>query len=570
MTDSKQYQLIFENWRIYNSSTIDEVSRFVYSGSAADPDDPLKVWDSETVTSKLNPEITGSGGEVEDITPGEMAKMGATIAGLAAVQAGAENIGSLLKSAIGLVMSTLKGILGVAAIPFKLASKIVSVLGKGFFKSAASIAAALRGRGALGALLSTAGFVVKAAAIGAVSVALYKVYQYIKGEIPAEAVENPEGPGTREFSDAILAGLQTLSIQSWEAASPELKCAFCKTNPDKQYPEVHQADLPVGYKDSPTYKKQQAALGKAKKTPALQCKNILKTCGSGKIQGRNTLTQKPLSGEVSIIKNTGIQHNLTGEGKQMGEEFVKVLQDLGITNKYTLAGALAVAGKESGFIGTAEKGGYSEGKLAAGGSGVPSRIKKVFAHQNVELTTDLIKQLAGGRGNEVALFNIAYGYKPFSGYSTYHGDKYISHSKYPVVVDGKINRRLYGVEGKSLSGYKFRGRGLIQITFRETYKRMAGIAKLNVAAVLKQPNILVTDPSIGIKMSAAFIKNGNIKGKKNMFDGREPASLAEGIQLVARIVAGVHTRSFPTGAYNNAVRKANRHIRIAAEQVASK
>jgi len=566
MTDTKQYQLIFENWRRYNSSTINETPIYSYTGSVADPKDPTKVWDPETITQTPNPDLVAPGTKGEEITPEESAEFMATMAGLAAVSAAGENIGVILQKAVGFVMAALKAALGVAAIPFKLASKIVGALGKGFFKSAAGIAKALVGSGVLNTLLKGAGFTLTAAAVGATSVALYKVYQYIKGDIPAEAIEHPEGPGTKEFSDDIMRGLQSLSITSWEAASLELKCAFCKTNPDQQYPEVYKAKLPAGTKDSPSHKKQQMALKKARKTDALQCKNILKTCNK-KIPGGNALSQAPLRGTVSTIAGTNIQHNLTGREKRLGEDFVKALMGLGITNKYTLAGALAVAGKESGFVGVAEKGSYSAGTLMSGRPGVASRIKKVFRHQNVELTQALAEQLSGGGRNAIALFNIAYGYQPVKNlkYSTYQGSAAISHNKVPVVVDGKINLKLYNPE---LAGYKYRGRGPIQTTFRETYRKMAKIAGLDVKEILRNPDILVNDPVIGLKMSAAFVKSGHNTGKRRMLNGAEPRSFEEGILLAARIVSGPNSDVIPTRAYNNAARKANRHIRLTGGQVA--
>lgn len=77
MTDTKQYQLIFENWRRYSSSTISETPIYSYTGSVADPKDPTKVWDPKTVTQTAvtGPEKVGHAqGALEDVFQKEFVK----------------------------------------------------------------------------------------------------------------------------------------------------------------------------------------------------------------------------------------------------------------------------------------------------------------------------------------------------------------------------------------------------------------------------------------------------------------------------------------------------------------
>ena len=289
----------------------------------------------------------------------------------------------------------------------------------------------------------------------------------------------------------------------------------------------------------------------------------------------------PLGGEVANMEDYGISHNLTGARKLTVETFVQKLHSLGITNKYALAGAMAVMGKESGFLGKQEGTGYGLEYLSMGKKGgkrpaVGNRVAKIFKRQlGREPYPEEWAQLAlggprvMGQKPGVALFNIAYGYS--NNHKT-HGIKPIT---MPVLKAGRINPALFNPE---LPGYKYRGRGPIQNTFAQNYAMTAKKAGLDVQKILEDPDIVARDPRVGAIMSAGFIKNVLDTGwrRRNMesqfgFDAMNPTSLQQGIYLMAAIAGGGGFKSMLVStwfkrAVRNATAKAKAHIRIIGDE----
>jgi putative chitinase len=103
---------------------------------------------------------------------------------------------------------------------------------------------------------------------------------------------------------------------------------------------------------------------------------------------------------------------------------IKSAKERGITNQYALAAILAIVSKESGFVPSSEA---SYAKTSA------QRIKKIFAsaRKKTDAEIDEIKK------DPVQFFNLVYG------------------GKYGNAAD---------------EGFKYRGRGLNQITFKDIYK----------------------------------------------------------------------------------------------------
>jgi uncharacterized protein YraI/predicted chitinase len=115
---------------------------------------------------------------------------------------------------------------------------------------------------------------------------------------------------------------------------------------------------------------------------------------------------------------------LTEEQKNNVEYIIKRMGELGLTNAYIQAGILAVISKESSFIPKSERS-YS------GTSN--SRIRQIFGHRVSGLTDD---QLTAIKNDPEQFFNKIYG------------------GRYGNALD---------------EGYKYRGRGLNQLTFKTNY-----------------------------------------------------------------------------------------------------
>ena len=619
MSTTTRHQTISENWRLYLESLdnrIDERSVYKFTGTPSDPDNPDSRWDPKTIKKTFvsrDPDapIEGLKGTKEawlEKVKHVLIAAGFSVAAIAARWA----LFKVLKF-VGWVGSVGKSLLGRGAAALSRALGI----GGGLFGTI--------GRG-LGMFF---GITAGAAVVTAVGMACYKVYKLMNPDI-AKATENPAGPGTDKFVDSIEKGKNSLGMRSWRKASDtetgrRLQCRWCKANPGQEFPTVknrkgtwvkakeveraiffkdlftseEEINKPKVYKDATEKSKIPKELEKAYydiKENGPFCKDILKrdACKNAsaikKPSGGTsavTLSSNPLEGQVSEIKIPGqagaIQHNLTGERKQMAEAYFNKMVELGITNKYVLAGLLATSGKESNFVGKAEGARYGferlkAGKKAGGNTAVSNRVRKVFMHQlGREPTEKEWWQLSKENGHKggVALFNIAYGYEPVKKngkrwYTTYQQEKAIPHTKRVITKDGVINPDLYD---ENLAGYKYRGRGAIQLTFKATYAAAAKAAKLSPEMqekVIEKPDLLITDPMIGVLMNAGASKMSYNKTSRNMersLSAGNPDNLLDGIRfgcLLAGGGGGSTTASWFNYAVSRAVQVATKHIRVVA------
>lgn len=118
------------------------------------------------------------------------------------------------------------------------------------------------------------------------------------------------------------------------------------------------------------------------------------------------------------------------------DKVILALKASGITNSYAISGILAILSKESGFVPQSEKG-YS------GTSN--SRIRDIFSK-----TRNLSdSQLSALKANDVNFFNYVYGGK-------------------------------YG--NSPTEGYKYRGRGFNQLTFKDNYAKYGKILGLDLVS----------------------------------------------------------------------------------------
>jgi predicted chitinase len=125
--------------------------------------------------------------------------------------------------------------------------------------------------------------------------------------------------------------------------------------------------------------------------------------------------------------------NLNSIQKQNIEYLIKSMNAKGLTNPFTQAGILSVASKESGFIPKSETS-YSTTSA--------SRIRNIFGSRVAGLSDSQIDTL---KKNDVAFFDQVYGPKT------------------------EVGRQLGNTQ--TGDGYKYRGRGFNQITFKNSYKK---------------------------------------------------------------------------------------------------
>ena len=137
----------------------------------------------------------------------------------------------------------------------------------------------------------------------------------------------------------------------------------------------------------------------------------------------------------------------------------------GITNPYAIAGMLAIISKESSFVPKEEKG--------YGGTS-NSRIRKVFGSR-VPSSDSALNQL---KANVKAFFDRVYGGR-------------------------------YG--NTSDEGYKYRGRGLNQITFKGNYKKFADLSGEDI---VNNPDKMLNIDTAS-KVAVQFAKDGIQSLKKN-------------------------------------------------------
>ena len=303
-----------------------------------------------------------------------------------------------------------------------------------------------------------------------------------------------------------------------------------------------------------------------------------------------------LSGKVTEYK--GIIHNLTGDKKKMTHWLIDNMLAMGCKNLYVIYGTIATSGKESNFRLLMEKGGYSIGQIKRSRRYKGDKIvgfklaviNRVFHRMNQQRkaygypSSDLIQSLVSsdawwkkliyrsGLPAGVALFNIAYGY------SRANWSEKLTLAKYKVVdQSGNINEALHNVDGP---GWKYRGRGSIQTTFEEGYRKMsyaAGKALGGASEGEKWKRMVMATPDlVGKEMRIATAMSGiqvikRLSGMESNYLGGRPAqNEMEGIKMGVLAAFGPGNGGRDKGhgwdkAYGNATKKAKKHLRLRKE-----
>jgi len=161
--------------------------------------------------------------------------------------------------------------------------------------------------------------------------------------------------------------------------------------------------------------------------------------------------------------------SLSSQQRKNVEFMIKRMNAKGITNPYVQAGILAVASKESSFLPKSEKG-Y--------GNTSNDRIKKIFGSRVSGLSDN---QLTALKKNEKAFFDRIYG------------------GRYHNAAD---------------EGYKYRGRGLNQLTFKSNYEKVNPYVDVDI---VKNPDKLNELP-VAVDALIGFFKREFGKSNAKLSD----------------------------------------------------
>ena len=182
----------------------------------------------------------------------------------------------------------------------------------------------------------------------------------------------------------------------------------------------------------------------------------------------------PENPDDSLSTDNGSKYPISKDQDKNIKAVIKIAKDSGITNGYSIAAMLAICKKESGLV--------PKGEASYSGTG-SSRIKSIFSKfkKYTDSEVDKIKKDAK------KFFDIIYG------------------GKYDNGAD---------------EGYKYRGRGFNQITFKGNYKKYK---RLSGYDIISDPDLLNT-VDVAAKCLVEYFKSNfsdaskNIKSKYNFTD----------------------------------------------------
>ena len=193
-----------------------------------------------------------------------------------------------------------------------------------------------------------------------------------------------------------------------------------------------------------------------------------------------------------------IKHSYKGDKAANISIIEKAASDAGITNPKSIIGMLTVIGKESNFLPKTEKMKYSVERLPEVWSRFSKTGKAVRKGYGKNNYNDLAKQYAN---NASKLGNLVYSDK--------HGNG----------------------NPASGDGYKYRGRGFNQITYKGTYEKYA---KITGKDIVNKPDLL-NDPSIAAEAAVAFLLN---RFKQKNIDPNSFTSVDDALIRYAQANAG--------------------------------
>jgi len=205
--------------------------------------------------------------------------------------------------------------------------------------------------------------------------------------------------------------------------------------------------------------------------------------------------------------------NNTQKGKNI-DIIIDTFKNNGVTNPYAIVGALCVIGKESGWIPQSENLNYSKERLPEIWGVFSTTGNKVEKGKGKNFYNSLASKYAG---DPIKLSNFVYGWNG-------------SNPKGMRSKDKALGNLTWG------DGYKYRGRGFNQITWKSTYERYTKLLGIDL---INNPDKL-NDPQTAAKASFFFFKNvfsyGGIKDPVSYWN--KFTSINEAISLFTKANSG--------------------------------
>jgi predicted chitinase len=205
--------------------------------------------------------------------------------------------------------------------------------------------------------------------------------------------------------------------------------------------------------------------------------------------------------------------NNTQKGKNI-DIIIDTFKNNGVTNPYAIVGALCVMGKESGWIPQSENLNYSKERLPEIWGVFSTTGNKVEKGSGKNFYNSLASKYAG---DPIKLSNFVYGWNG-------------SNPKGMRSKDKALGNLTWG------DGYKYRGRGFNQITWKSTYERYTKLLGIDL---INNPDKL-NDPQTAAKASFFFFKNvfsyGGIKDPVSYWN--KFTSINEAISLFTKANSG--------------------------------
>ena len=181
---------------------------------------------------------------------------------------------------------------------------------------------------------------------------------------------------------------------------------------------------------------------------------------------------KDIKEPKASVVNGEVKFNQSGDKAKNIQILIDTMKKHGITNPYTQIAILGVIGKESNYIPKIEKG-Y--------GNTSNERIRKIFGSRVSDLSDSQLDQI---KKDDNKFFDLVYG----------PGDKTGKSQKYGNSSPG--------------DGWKYRGRGFNQLTFKGSYEKMQKLldakTKLNKSANIVANPDLLDDPEIAAEIATLY------------------------------------------------------------------
>ena len=207
--------------------------------------------------------------------------------------------------------------------------------------------------------------------------------------------------------------------------------------------------------------------------------------------------------DMSPIKGIGT-YGSNSERKANIITLVRIMEEQGVTNRFTKIAMLAVAAKESGLIPKSE-GGW-------GGASV-SRAREIFGARVKEFTDKELKDPLNSKKGE--------------GTGIMHDDKKMFNAVYGTKWYGSHlpkSPRGWAKHDDPNDGYNYRGRGFNQITFKASYEKYGNLVNIDFVG---SPDLLNDPQSAGIAALTFWLRG--LKSKYpdvNVFTSQEEANIA--------------------------------------------